>query len=125
MKTRAAVCIAVAVSLAAPGLSFGQGRGNSDRDRDDRVERHDNGVRRHGPPEWANNRHDRYPDGRREWKRGDHLPREYRDRQYVVEDWRMHRLPPPPAGHVWVQAGAEYLLVAVATGLIVQLLLNR
>jgi Ni/Co efflux regulator RcnB len=60
------------------------------------------------------------------WRRGERLPYEYRSRSYVVDDWRGHRLRPPPPGHYWVQYGDEYLLVAIATGLITEVLLaNR
>ena len=59
------------------------------------------------------------------WYRGSRLPPEYRSRQYVVEDWRGHRLSPPPRGYYWVQSGSDYLLVAIATGVIAQLLLNN
>ena len=55
--------------------------------------------------------------------RGDRLPWEYRQRTYVVEDWRGHRLSAPPRGYHWVQAGGDYVLVAIATGVILQLLL--
>ncbi len=56
---------------------------------------------------------------------GDRLPPQYRSYNYVVNDWRGHRLSPPPPGYQWVQTGADYVLVAIATGLIVQLLLNN
>jgi Ni/Co efflux regulator RcnB len=56
--------------------------------------------------------------------RGDRVPMAYRGRQYVVEDWRQHRLRPPPRGHHWLQAGGDYMLVAIATGVIVDLLLH-
>lgn len=55
-----------------------------------------------------------------EWHRGSHLPPEYRGHSYVVDDWRAHRLPRPPRGHHWVAVGGEYLLVAIPTGVIVQ-----
>lgn len=61
----------------------------------------------------------------RRWYRGDRLPPQYRSRQYVVNDWRRHHLSPPPRGYHWVQYGADYMLVAIATGVIVQLLLSR
>ena len=54
---------------------------------------------------------------------GMRLPPQYRGYNYVVNDWRGHRLSPPPPGYYWVQTGADYVLVAIATGLIVQLLL--
>ncbi|MEO8653019.1 MAG: RcnB family protein [Ramlibacter sp.] len=56
---------------------------------------------------------------------GDRLPPQYRNHNYVVNDWRGHRLSPPPAGYQWVQTGADYVLIAIATGLIVQLLLSN
>ena len=59
------------------------------------------------------------------WYRGTRLPPEYRTRHYIVEDWRGHRLSAPPPGYYWVQSGSDYLLVAIATGVIAQLLLNN
>ena len=57
--------------------------------------------------------------------RGGRLPAEYRDRQYVVDDWRGHRLSAPPRGYHWVQTGGDYVLVAIATGVIASILLNQ
>lgn len=58
-------------------------------------------------------------------RRGGYLPPQYRHRQYVVNDWRGHRLHRPPAGYHWVQVGGDYVLVAITTGIILQLLLNN
>lgn len=63
------------------------------------------------------------PDSPR-FHRGDRLPSPYRGRQYVVDDWRGHGLQPPPRGHRWVQVGGEYVLVAIATGVIASIILN-
>jgi Ni/Co efflux regulator RcnB len=52
--------------------------------------------------------------------RGQRLPSRYRTHQYVVDHWRAHHLSRPPRGQHWVQVGADYVLVAAATGLIVQ-----
>jgi Ni/Co efflux regulator RcnB len=60
-----------------------------------------------------------------QFRRGDRLPREYRDRVYVVDDWRGHHLSAPPRGYHWVQVGSDYVLVAIATGIILQLLLSN
>ena len=57
--------------------------------------------------------------------RGGRLPSEYRDRSYVVDDWRGHRLYAPPRGYQWVQTGGDYVLVALATGIIAAILLNQ
>lgn len=57
--------------------------------------------------------------------RGGYLPRYYRDRVYVVERWREYDLAPPPRGYHWVQVGGDYVLAAIATGLIMQILLDH
>ncbi|MEG0052897.1 MAG: RcnB family protein [Comamonas sp.] len=62
------------------------------------------------------------PDHR--WTRGTRVPPQYRGHNYVVNDWRAHRLPAPPRGHHWIQNGSDYLLVAIATGVIASMVLN-
>ena len=56
--------------------------------------------------------------------RGGRIPREYRNRQYVIDNWRAHRLHAPNRGYQWVQVGADYVLVAIATGVITQIVIN-
>jgi Ni/Co efflux regulator RcnB len=85
---------------------------------------------------WAATRDQRWRDGDRwregnyyygargpEWQRGHRIPREYMARQYRVDNWRAHHLSSPPRGYEWVQVGNDYVLVALATGIIAQLLL--
>jgi Ni/Co efflux regulator RcnB len=60
-----------------------------------------------------------------EFRRGGHIPGEYRNRQYYVSDWRGHHLSAPPRGYQWVQVGGDYVLIALATGLIANLILNQ
>lgn len=55
--------------------------------------------------------------------KGGRLPQEYRNRQYVVDNWRDHNLTAPPRGHQWVQTGADYVLVGTSTGVIAQVML--
>ena len=82
--------------------------------------------------------HDWRHDGPRDWHggsghraqgphfhRGGYLPPQYRGGHHVVHDWRGHHLTPPPRGQQWVQVGTDVLLVAVATGLIAQVILNH
>ncbi|MDP3619820.1 MAG: RcnB family protein [Ramlibacter sp.] len=85
------------------------------------------GQRAAPPDQW---RGDRRADGRgagpdRRFYRGDRLPLEYRHYNYIVDDWRGHYLPAPPRGYYWVQVGSDYVLVAIATGIILQLLLSN
>ncbi len=64
-----------------------------------------------------------YPSGYRayQWRVGHRLPRGYYDRDYYV-DYRHYRLPPPPYGYHWVRVDRDVVLVAVATGLILDVL---
>lgn len=59
------------------------------------------------------------------WVKGTRVPPQYRTPHYVVNDWRRHGLKTPPRGYQWVQYGSDYLLVAIATGVISQLILGR
>lgn len=65
----------------------------------------------------AGPRHDLY--------RGQRLPAVYHTRHYVVDNWRAHRLSAPPRGHHWVQVGNDYVLIAIATGIIASVLLGN
>lgn len=60
-----------------------------------------------------------------EWQRGGRLPNEYRGHQYEVRDWRGHHLSAPPRGYHWVQVNGDYVLAAVATGIILDTLLTQ
>lgn len=68
---------------------------------------------------------DRYFDpGYRAWRRGDRLPSNYRDR-YRDVDWRDCGLHAPPRGARYVEdERGNYLLVAIATGVILGVLLS-
>lgn len=66
-----------------------------------------------------------YPGGPR-WHKGQYLPRHVVQQRHVVIDHRHHRhLYAPPRGHQWVQVDGEFLLVAVATGLIAHAIFSR
>ena len=73
------------------------------------------------PPRFSHDGRGAGPD--RNWYRGGRLPPMYRSPHYVVNDWRVHHLTPPPRGYQWVQYGTDYLLIAIATGVIAQLIL--
>ena len=60
-----------------------------------------------------------------DWRRGGRLPPEYRNRQYVVDDYCAYQLQPPPRGYQWIGVGGEFALAAIATGLIAQIIVNR
>jgi len=56
---------------------------------------------------------------------GDPLPPEYRQRQYLVNDWRAHRLYAPPPGHQWVQPEPGSYLLIGRNGEIVNMLVGQ
>lgn len=139
MKSPFITALLVATTIVAAPLAQADDRDNS---------RHDNG--RHGHAQQDNrygNKHDnghgndrythrdsRYQDSRHDgrhhasnhrWGKGERVPAQYRGHQYVVKDWRGHHLQRPTSGHQWVHVDNNYLLISVATGLVVQALLNH
>jgi Ni/Co efflux regulator RcnB len=116
MKFGNAMCLSIAISLATGGLALAQGEGHRD------GARHDNG--RHNGRGGDERRDERGAGPDQSWHRGDRMPVEYRHRNYVVDDWRGHHLSAPPRGYYWVQNGSDYLLVAIASGVIAQLILG-
>ncbi len=75
----------------------------------------------HGGPGGPGPQGGGFIEGHRDWHRGDRLPREYWDRQYVVDDWRGYNLAPPPRGYHWVGIGGDYLLVQIGTGVVLRI----
>jgi Ni/Co efflux regulator RcnB len=143
MRTKLIASALIALTMAASGSAMAQ-RGDRDNDRNDhgnqgqhqqynndRNDRHDgargndNNNRRNYDA--RNYRSDNYRGGgpRHDLRRGQRLSSEYRDNRYVVNDWRARRLSAPPRGQHWVQAGNDYVLAAIATGVITQILLSN
>jgi Ni/Co efflux regulator RcnB len=135
MKSKAFVSAVIALSVVSSGLAIADNANHDDRGRGNEIG--NTGIQAPPPPgagrgrdfnrgsrQWANNRYD-VPRESHQWNRGERLPRQYWDRQYVVDDWRGHHLRQPPHGYHWVQSGSDYLLVAIASGVIADLLLNH
>ncbi|MFJ2995203.1 RcnB family protein [Pandoraea sp. NPDC087047] len=55
-----------------------------------------------------------------DWRKGDHVPQQFRDRQYVVDDYRQYHLDPPKRGYHWVGVSGDFLLVN-GSGVILQI----
>jgi Ni/Co efflux regulator RcnB len=108
MKNKAVVAAILAVSLSTAGAAFAQG-GFIAPDRNDRG--HNEQEQRGAGPNHS-------------YHKGDRLPAAEHRKQDVVSDWRGHHLSAPPRGYHWVQSGSDFVLVAIATGIISQLLLN-
>ncbi len=111
----------IAFALLTTGSLALAGQGGHDRDR--RGQGHGYADHRHGGRHVDHRRHDDRRYGYRNGPRHDHHPRWQRGHRYygptyVVRDYGHYRLRPPPRGYHWVRANNDYLLVAVATGII-------
>lgn len=134
MKTIHRLLIALTL-LGSTGLAFAdQGPRDHDRHSQDHGDhhvsrdRHDNrhhdyrhdDYRRHGDYH-HDYRHTRRAYRHARWERG----HRYHGPDHVVRDYRHYRLRPPPRGYHWVRANNDYLLVAVATGVIMDIALHH
>ena len=134
IKSKSMAVAAAALAMCMAGSAFAQDRRFDHDDRrgpqhyqqQQQQQRH---FERHGAhQDFREGRHfDRhgYSHPRAEWRRGGYVPREYRGRNYVVSDWRGHRLHAPPRGYQWVGVGGDYVLAAIATGLIAQIIAGQ
>ncbi|QRY78992.1 RcnB family protein [Pseudomonas sp. PDNC002] len=58
----------------------------------------------------------------RDWRRGVVVQPVYRGDRYWVTDWHARHLYAPPRDHRWLYVNGDYVLVAIASGLIVNIL---
>ncbi|WP_213957750.1 MULTISPECIES: RcnB family protein [unclassified Variovorax] len=139
IRSKTIAVIAATLAFSSVGSAFAQDRNHGpDRDgRDGRYEQRDprQDGRHDNNGQWSNDRND-YRDGRHadrraypqphaEWKRGGRVPNEYRGGNYVVNDYRAYHLNSPPRGYQWVGVGGDYVLAAIATGLIAQIIVGQ
>jgi len=105
LKSLAGLLIAAAV--AVPAISMAQ-----DDHRDDHRAEQSHAQERGAGPDHS-------------WHKGDRIPASYRDKRYEVTDWKSHNLRQPPSGYHWVNVNGDYVLAAIATGVIADMLLNN
>ena len=98
----------VGVTMAQPGDNHDHDRGGQEQGRG-----HDQG---HDQGHSAYVRHDDWKKGHRlaqqDWSRGQHV------------DYHQHHLRAPPRGYEWREVDGNYVLAAVATGLIASIIAN-
>ena len=139
MNKKIIIATIMAISLTAGSSAYAQGHGHgNDKDRNshgqhDRSDR--DGDRDHGKRYDQRDNHARGHDNGRHngrgagpqhnFYKGERISSEYRHRQYVVNDWRGHRLSAPPRGYHWVQTGPDYVLIAITTGIIAQIIFSN
>jgi len=121
MKLKPLVSALVAASLAVAAPAFAQRDDHRNDQRDDRRA----APARRAPPPQRDHRNEEGAGPQHNFYKGERLPPEWHNRQYVVDDWRSHNLRQPPRGYHWVQTGGDYVLAAVATGIIADLILHH
>ena len=111
MKHLVTAAAALALLAAPMGSAFAQGYNNHRND-------HRPGPAMHGPamhgPAMQHARHN--------WRKGGHIARNDWGRGHQV-DWRRHHLHAPARGYEWREVDGNYVLAAVATGLIASVIL--
>ncbi|SOU07578.1 RcnB family protein [Xanthomonas arboricola] len=122
------------VSLLTSGAAFATPQQHDDRDRS--AQHHD----AHGPDRRDDHRDDRHDDKRDPrpsahnddhrndrrgppYRRGERLAPDHRGTR--VADYRKHHLNTPQRGHEWRRVDNNYVLIAVATGLIASVVAAR
>jgi len=106
-KSTLALALGAALLLSNAAMAQHDHPGNDDPHRDNAV-MHDRGAKEG----W--------------YKKGGTVPRDYRDDRYVVSNWQAEHLREPPRGYHWVRSdNGDFLLVAISTGVITDLMLSH
>jgi len=114
MKTKLAMAICAALLMTHVAMAA------QSNDRDNNGRNNHNGHRQNSSVTHDRGRHEGW------YRKGGVMPNDYRDNRYVVSDWRTEHLREPPRGYHWVRSdNGDFLLVAVATGVISSILLSH
>lgn len=133
--------------LASPAMADGRGKGHGhghdkhqnrddrhdrhDRDDDDRYDRGGRGYDRYDSRYYYSYDGRNHPPGRhngwhKDYRRGQHIDVIYMQPRYYIDDYPRYHLAPPPRGHRWVRMDdGRMILIAVATGIIADVLLHH
>jgi Ni/Co efflux regulator RcnB len=116
---RNAVAIATVSALLSGGMAFTQD--HHDQDRHDQHDRDHHDQDRHDQDHHDQGYHDHYVH-HNDWRRGGHIDRNdwQRGRQF---DWHAHHLRRPPQGYEWREVDGNYVMAAVATGVIASIII--
>lgn len=86
---------------------------------------HDNGHQKSSAHSHASRDHGSFKANGKshDYRAGERLPSQYRSKSHYVDNYSQYHLRKPPAGHRWVRDdGGNFVLIAVTTGLITQIL---
>ncbi|HLZ76578.1 RcnB family protein [Phenylobacterium sp.] len=114
-RTLIAAAAALIALTGSAGAAMGQPGDNHDRGGQDQGRGHNQGHDQ-GQGHSAYVRHD-------DWKKGHRLAQEDWSRGQRI-DYRQNHLRAPPRGYEWREVDGNYVLAAVATGLIASIIAN-
>lgn len=104
---RKAFALCTVSAMLSGGVSFAQEH------RDDQQDHHGDQQDRRG------DQHDNHTYVRHnEWRKGYHMQHQDWDRGERVDDWQTRHLRRPPNGYEWREVDGNYVMAAVATGII-------
>ncbi len=112
-----AVLMLAGGASAASAQAYGRDHNNNGR-YDARDRAYENGRRDQARAEDRQDRREY-----RRWARGQRLDSRYRGNSYYVSDYRRYGLRQPPRGYRWQRVNDQYVLAAVATGLIASVII--
>jgi Ni/Co efflux regulator RcnB len=104
------VLTSVALALIAGSLSFGGGAFAA-------QDHHSDNNKREAS-------HDQHKGSDKKWRKGGKIEKSDWNRGHQV-DYRQHKLRKPPRGYEWREVDGNYVLAAVATGIIASIILSN
>lgn len=109
-----------------PGNGQGKGPGNAHNSLPGKGQNPGHGSsHQRGPDHDRGHAQDRPDPPPARWSKGERVPQPYRGPQYVINDWHGYHLKQPPRGYQWISVGADYFLVGVATGIVMEAVFGR
>ena len=118
--------VSLAIACIAPSVAFAHDdddhrhRGHYDR----HYDHDDDDDRGHYRGEKHKRKHKGWK--REHYRRGERIEVVYVEPRYYVDDYHHYRLRQPPRGHRWIRTDdGKFILVAVATGIIADILLHH
>jgi hypothetical protein len=113
-----AVATTLLAGTALSGTAMAQPRHDDRHDRYEQQRAYEKGRRDQARQERRDDRREY-----RRWAKGQRLDARYRGDGYYVKDYRRHGLRQPPRGYRWQRVDNQYVLAAVATGIIASVII--
>lgn len=126
MKRILQISLIGAMILTQPAMAQGQ-LNNATKERQAQLQ-HRTNQRAIVPPRYngVKNQQGMRANSNTQFARGKRAPYQYRQPQYFVNDWQSRNLRRPPSGYRWVRNDDnQFLLIAIATGVISQVFINE